>query len=317
MAQAAPVNLDLLRRTTRADFYAQIGVAEQEALYPAVAMEVNSDSDQEVYAFFGAITKPVRTDIKSGATLSGVSRDTPFKDYSMTLKNATWVWIQSVERDIIEDAKLDQIRVRAQSGADSGVSFQDERMTAVLEANGLAYEGTAFYGGAHHGTTSAAKDNDTTSAAATGVIPTVTEFEDGFAIGLAAARGLTDDQNRIANSGNLGLVAMVDPTNERVARAVLEIGPVAGQTGNSGVFKNQAKVVVNPYMTTTAGNTMYLWITSKPIRGMVYQTRIPWDFKMIMEGDDWEKKDLGAMKGRARFDFLLGDWKKSVRHVWT
>jgi phage major head subunit gpT-like protein len=317
MAQGAPTNLDLLRRTTRADFYSQIGVAEAEALYPQICMEVDSDSDRETYAFFGAITKPVRTDITSGATLSGVSRDTPFKDYSMSLKNATWVWLQSVERDIIEDAKLDQIRVRAQSAADAGVAFQDERFTAVLEANGLAYEGTAFFGGTHHGVTSAAKDNDTTSAAGTGVIPNVTEFEDGFALSVASLRGLTDDQNRIANTGNLGLVCMVDPTNERVARAVLEVGPMAGQTGNSGVFKGRATVVVNPYMTSTAGERMFLFVTSKPIRPVVYQTRIPWDFKLITDGDDWEKKDLGAMKGRARFDYLLGDWKKANRHIWS
>ncbi len=315
--QGAPANLDLLRRTTRADFYAQIGVAEQEALFPQVCMEVDSDSDQESYSFFGAITKPVRTDVKSGAAGSGVARDTPFKDYSMSLRNATWVWLQSVDRDIVEDAKLDQISVRARSAADAGIAFQDERFTAVLEANGLAYEGTAFFGGTHHGTTAAAKDNDTTSAAATGVIPSVTEFEDGFALLLAAMRGLTDDQSRIANTGNLGLVCMVDPQNERVARAVLEIGPVAGQTGNSGVFKNQAKVAVNPYLTNTVGDRMYLFVTSKPIRPIVYQTRIPWDFKLITDGDDWEKRDIATMKGRSRFDYLLGDWKKGGRHVWT
>lgn len=315
MPNYKPTNLDLLRRTTRADFYSQIGVAEAESIYNQVCMEVSSESDQETYSFFGAVPKPMQTNSKgvAGTALAAIN----LKDYSMSLVNKTWESIVDVHRDTIEDAKLDQISIRARSMADSGIAWQDERFTAVLEANGNAYEGTAFHGGAHHGVTSAAKDNDTTSAAATGTIPTVSEFEDGFALALGAARILTDDQGRIANSGNLGLVCMVDPTNERVARAVLEVGPVAGQTGNSGVFKGFAKVVVNPYMTTGAGAYMYLWITSKPIRGAVYQRRIPWEFDLITAGDKWEREDLGYMKGRSRFDFLLGDWKKSVRHIWS
>jgi phage major head subunit gpT-like protein len=317
MPQGAPANLDLVRRTTRADFYAQIGVAEQQALYPQIAMNMSSDSDQETYAFFGAISKPVRTDVRSGAAGSGVNRDTPFKDYAMSLKNATWRWTQRVNRDIVEDAKLDQIRVRAQSGADSGVSFQDERMVAVIEANGNSYDGVAFFAATHHGGSGAAKDNDLTSADDAGLNvavtsnPTTTESENIISAVLQRARTTTDDQARIANTGDLGIVWFVPPGWERGFRSVVEIGPVAGQAGNTGVFKGFGKVVVNPYGSNSAIG--YAFITAKPIRPIVYQTRIPWEFKMIMEGDDWELRDLATMKGRARFDYLLGDWKKAYR----
>lgn len=319
MSTAGPVNLDLLRRTTRLDFYKQIGVAEQEALYPAIALDVDSDSDQETYAFFGAIAKPVRTDVRSGAAGSGISRDTPLKDYSMSLKNATWVWLQSVERDLVEDAKLDQIRIRAQSGADAGVSFVDERMSAVLEANGTAYDQVTFFAGSHHGGSGAAKDNDLTAADDANLNitvtsqPTTTDAENTISAVLERAKTITDDQGRIANTGSMGLVWMVPPGMERAFRSVVEIGPVAGQTGNSGVFKGMGRVVCNPYSTNAAIG--HAFVTSKPIRAMLYQKRVPWDFKLIVEGDDWEKRDLGAMKGRSRFDFLLGDWKKAIR--WT
>lgn len=319
MAQGQPVNLDLLRRTTRADFYARIGVAEQDALYPAVAMDIDSDSDQETYAFFGAIAKPVRTDVRAGAAGSGVNRDTPFKDYGMSLRNATWRWLQNFDREIVEDAKLDQIRIRAESGADSGVSWQDERMSAVIEANGNAYDGVAMFAASHHGGSGNAKDSDMTAAddntldISVTSNPTVTDAENTVAAMLARLRTYTDDQNRIANSGNLGLVWLVPPGFERAFRAVIEVGPVAGQTGNAGVFKGLGTVKVNPYSTNAAIG--YAFVTSKPIRPIVYQKRIPWDFKLIMEGDDWEKRDLGAMKGRSRFDFMLGDWKKGIR--WT
>jgi len=103
----------------------------------------------------------------------------------------------------------------------------------------------------------------------------------------------------------------VPPGMERGFKSVVEAGPVAGQTGNSGVFKGFGRVVVNPYGTNNAIG--YAFVTSKPIRPIVYQKRIPWDFKLILEGDDWEKRDLGAMKGRARWDFMAGDWKKAFR----
>ena len=317
MPQGKPVNLDLLRRTTRADFYAQIGVAEQESLYTSVAMNVDSDSDQETYSFFGAITKPKRTDVAAGG--GQVVESQPFKDYSMNLKNATWVWLQEVERDIIEDAKLDQVKIRAQSGADSGVSFQDERMSAVIEANGLAYDGVACYAPLHHGGTGDAKDNDLTAADDAGLNitvttnPTTTDAENAINAIRTRLRTLTDDQGRIANSGKMGLVLLVPPGMYRAFASVIEVGPVAGQTGNTGVFKGQATIVENPY--STNGAIGHAFVTSKPIRAVVYQKRVPWEFKFILEGDDWEKNDIGTMKGRSRFDFLLGDFKKTVR--WT
>jgi phage major head subunit gpT-like protein len=320
--QAQPANLDLLRRTTRADFYAQLAITEQEALYPQLTMPIDSDADQETYSFFGAPTKPVRTDIKSGAAGSGVSRSTPFRDYSMSLKNATWVWLQDVDRDIIEDAKLDQIKVRAQEAGAAGPAFQDERMSAVIEANGNSYDAVAFFSGSHHGTTAAAKDNDLTTAddstalgsGRTGSGVTVTDAENVVALVIGRFRTFTDDQSRIANAGNLGIVWMVPPVHERVFRAVIEVGGIAGQTGNSSVFKGTGTVMVNPFLTnnTTIG---YAFVTAKPIKPIVYQTRIPWEFKLITDGDDWEKRDIGAMKGRSRFDFMLGDWKKGIK--WT
>lgn len=317
--QGQPVNLDLLRRTTRADFYSQLAISEAEALYPAVTMEVQSDADQETYAFFGAPTKPVRTDVKTGSPGSGVTRSTPFKDYGMSLKNATWVYLQEIDRDVVEDAKLNQVKVRAQEAAAVAASFQDEQLSLTNEANGLAYDAVAFYASTHHGGSGATKDNDIVAGdeavldITVTTQPTVTDAENTVAVILQRLKTITDDQGRVSNAGDLGLVWFVPPGMERAFRSVIEVGPVAGQTGNTGVFKSLGRVIVNPY--STNGALGYAFVTSKPIKPIVYQTRIPWDFKLIVEGDDWEKKDKGALKGRARFQYMLGDWKKAMR--WT
>jgi len=317
--QGKPVNLDLLRRTTRADFYKQIGVSGAQSIYTKVAMDVDSDSDQETYAFFGAISKPKRTDVAAGR--GQIIEDEPFKDYSMSLKNATWDWRQTVEKEIVEDAKLDQIRIRAQQGADSGISFQDERMSAVIEANGATYDGVACFAGTHHGGSGATKDNDLTSADDANLNitvttqPTVTDAENTVSAVMTRARTVTDDQARIANSGELNMVYLVPPGMARAFQAVIEVGPVAGQTGNSGVYKGKGTVVENPF--STNGAIGYAFVTSKPVRAIVYQKRIPWEFKFIIDGYAWDVLDKAIMKGRSRWDFMLADWKKVFRFTYS
>lgn len=312
MPQYAPANLDILRRTTRADFFAQLASSQQERIFSLIAMDVDSDSDQEVYAFFGAIPKPVRVDRAGG----GIEEESMLQDYSKTVVNATWKMHLPIARSVFEDAKLNQVSVRAKQQGDSAMMFMDERMTTVIEANGNSYDGIAFFGANHDGGTGAFHDNDITFNVTTPDAPTVTEFEDAFAEGLETYRLLEDDQNRKIN-GSDQLVCMVPANMERVARSILEIGPVAGQTGNSGVFKGIAKVAVNPFIAAATNERFFIFGVSAPIKPILYQKREEWEYKLITSGDDWDKKDLGAMVTRGRWDFSGGDHKKAVRVVLT
>jgi phage major head subunit gpT-like protein len=314
--QFNPENLDIVRRTTRADFYAELGVAQQDAMWPELSMEVDSDSDQEVLAFFGSIPKPNRVSGGQPGDQKAHER-TPLKDWSMTVINARWKTNTPIHRDVLEDAKLDQLRVRARQQAENAQAFLDERFTEVLEANNNTYDGAAYFGGTHHGVTSAAKDNDLADAAPTDpAAPTTTEFENAFADCLTGLRGLTDDQARIANTGPLSLVTMVPPKYERAARSVIEVGPVAGQTGNSGVFKGMGKVVVNPFL-TAANNIFFVFATSRSVKPVVYSNREEWEFKLLTSGDAWDLEDMAHMISTGRFEFRLGDWKKAVRMTLT
>ena len=312
--QFKPVNLDILRRTTRTDFYSRIGVSEQEAIYPVVAMDVDSDSDQEVHAFFGAIPKPVRTDAAAGAGI--IKEASALRDFGLTVVNAEWEVDVPIKRHIIEDAKLDMVRVRAETMADSATSFLDERMTAIIESNGNAYDGVAFFAALHHGGTGDAKDNDVGSSAGAPSAPTITEVENAMSDAITRAKIITDDQSRIANTGELGWVWMVPPNMERAFKAIVEVGPVAGQTGNSGVYKGLGTVVSNPFLTNT--ERFYAFVTSKVIKPLLYQRRIDWEFNFyIGEGDDWNIRNVGHMLSRGRWEFALGDWKKGFRVILT
>lgn len=311
MPQFNPKNLDILRRTTRADFYKELGVREQETLFTAIAMDLDSDSDQEVAAFFGAIPKPERTDRGGG----GISPRRQLEDYALTIVNATWKMNVPVHRDTMEDAKLDQIRVRAQSQAESAMSFLDEQMTTVIEANANSYDGIAFFGANHDGGTGATHDNDITTAIVAAAAPTVAEFETAFGDNMETHRLMEDDQNRKTNHGDLALVCMIPANYETVARSVLEIGAVAGQTGNTSVWKAKAKVMINPFMSDN--DRFYTWITSKSVKGMIFQKREEWGFKLLTEGDEWELNDMAHMITRGRWQFSGADHKKAVRHILT
>lgn len=311
--QYKPTNLDILRRTTRADFYKQLGVSQQETLFTKLAMNLDSDSDQEVLAFFGAIPKPNRTDRAGGG---GVTDElATLNDYSLTIINATWKMNVPFHRETLEDVKLDQIKVRAQTMAASAMSFLDEHMTTQIEANANSYDGIAFFGANHDGGTGAPHDNDITSDVATPAAPTVTEFEIAFGDGLETLRLMQDDQNRITNAGNLNLVAMVPANFERVAKSILDMGPVAGQTGNTGVFKGMAQVMVNPYTAAASNERFYMFATSSPVKPVVYQKREDWEFNLKMDGDQWDLNDIGFMLSRSRWEFAGGDHKRAVRVV--
>lgn len=318
--QFNPTNLDILRRTTRADFYAQLGVSQAETLWNKIAMDFGSDSDQEVYAFFGAIPKPYRTDRRAGPQGGRAA----LNDYAITVINARWKMRVPVHRDVLADAKLDQLRVRARSQADSFMSFLDERMTTVIETNGNSYDGIAFFGANHDGGTGTAHDNDITVDIATPAAPTVAEFETAFGSGMETMRLLEDDQNRKANHGELGIVCMVPANMERQAlTALTNIGmPVLAGTAGAvtqftGVWRGRATVMVNPFTAAATNERFYLWATSKPIKPVLYQKREDPEFKLVTEGDEWEKDDMAEMITNGRYEFALGDHKKAVRVVLT
>lgn len=314
MGQYGPANLDLLRRTTRLDFMAELGVAQAQTIYNAICMDLDSDSDQETMAFFGSLALPERVDRRGGVG-GGFGRKA-LNDYSYTIVNATWKSIHEVEKDLIMDAKLNQIKARAQSQADVAQSFLDQRMTTILEANGNGYDLAAYFSAVHFGQSGdAAYDNDITSAIVAKDTPTIAEFETIFGYALRILRGLKDDKGNIWNHGNLGLVCMVSPGWEGQALSVLEVGPVPGTSTSSGVWKNKAKVMVNPYMSTT--DVMYLFATARPIKPLIYQKREEWEFKLYMEGDAWEKENLGAMISDARFEFGLGQFLQAVKYTST
>lgn len=312
--QFKPVNLDILRRTTRADFFEELGVAQAETLWNALAMTIDSDSDQEVLAFFGSIPKPKRVDRLAGA--GQVAERVALNDYGLTVVNATWKLIVPVHRDTLEDAKLDQVRVRARSQADSAMGFFDERMTVVVEANNNSYDGIAFFGALHDGGTGAAHDNDISTTGVTApASPTPTEFEGAFADSVETMRLLEDDQNRKTNHGQLGLVAMVPAGMEVAARSTLEIGPVPGTSTTTGVFKGFAKVMVNPFTVAANSAIWYLFATSRSVKPIVYQTREDWEFQLLTSGDEWDLNDKAHMISRARWEFSGGDHKKAVRNT--
>jgi phage major head subunit gpT-like protein len=322
--QFNPQNLDILRRTTRLDFFSQLGVKQIETMWNKLAMDLDSDSDQEVVAFFGAIPKPQRVDRRAGGG-SATGRK-GLNDYAKTIVNATWKMIVPVHRDTMADAKLDQIRVRARSQADSAMAFLDERMTAVIEANANSYDNIAFFGSNHDDGTGNSHSNDISVDIVTPSAPTVAEFETAFGSGLERMRLLEDDQNRKANHGDLGLVVMVPANMERVAKTALTntqgaqpvlVGTAGAVTQFTGIWKGFASVIVNPFTAAALNERFYIFSTSSSIKPIVYQKREEWEYDLLTEGDRWKLDDIASMITRGRWEFAGGDHKKAVRVVLT
>jgi phage major head subunit gpT-like protein len=72
------------------------------------------------------------------------------KDYGFTIRDRKWEATIGIERDAIEDDATGQIRLRVQTLADSGMAHYDRLLFDVINANGTAYDGTAFYHANHN-----------------------------------------------------------------------------------------------------------------------------------------------------------------------
>ena len=308
MPQGVPANLDILRRTTRADWKSELDVRQQESIYPQVAMDLDSDSDQEVIAFFGSIPKPRRT---SGVTGAPLSFET-LNDFGFTIINAEWTGGVEIEKSIVEDAKLNMISNRARQQAESAVSFTDETFAALVETPGNGFDGQAMFGATHEGFTDDPHDNDITSAAVDPENPTNAEVENAVDAAYTRLQILQDDHQRIANAGELGLKLMTPAKYWRQFNSILNVGPVAGQTGNTGSFKGLASVLTNPYL-TIANDFVFLMVTARILKPWVFQKRIDWEFNFLTSGDKWDRENKATMTSRARHQFAPGDWKKIIR----
>jgi len=248
-----------LEKGLRIDFMkaydAMIGGDAYIELADALATTLPSNSSEEKYGWFGDL--PIVQEWL-GDKVAGT-----LADYDYTVKNKDWYTALDIDRNEIEDDKLDALAPRMQMLAKVVRGWKGEMIADFLinGTAGLAYDGAAFF------SNRATNDN---LLAGTGV--TLATFKADIYSARAAMMKFTTDVGRV-----MGLqmdTIVVPPELEGIAyEAVTSTMGVAGDNVANPINKWIKRIIVLPK--ATDANDWYGLATSWPLKPFVFQDRKP------------------------------------------
>jgi phage major head subunit gpT-like protein len=251
----------------------------QRNLASSLATFVDSSLPQEDYSFIGQI--PIMQQWTDERSIKAL------KEYGFTITNKKFEATIGIQREVLEDERWGAIKMRIMGLADAAVAHYDQILFSLINGNGNAYDGTAFYHANHSNLTSGASSALSATSLATGV---------------AAMRKQKLDNGEPMDVNPTHL--LVPPDLEMVARQLVnssfypsEAG--AGKPGNmaTNIWRGQFEVVVSPRLTTAT--EWHLLDCSKRVKPFIVQQRVP----ITLESMDTDRESDSVF---LRDEFLYG-----------
>lgn len=290
-----------LTKGLKAIFMKAYDEARKDSILSRIATTVPSDSDSEDYSWLGAA--PAVREFLSERQAKDLA------NFNYNIKNKTWENTIGVKRTDLEDNKLGMLQLRIKELAIKAAKYPEqlamEFLTGALGSAAwpyLCYDGQGLIDTDHPAPVDgSAQDNREGSALAI----------DKLWLGIATMACFRDDNNT-----PLGIkpdILLVEPFLEETARELVEDRGAATTTTAAAVLKNKGiEVLVSPflYSTTTVANCNWFLIDStKPVRPLIYQERMPIEF-----GAQEQDSESGFMREvyyygtRARYNVGSGYW---------
>lgn len=262
------------------DFMTSVQEAEKNSLYTTVCTVIQSTKTSEKYGWLGSV--PSMKEWVDERQAEGLS------EYSFEIPNTSYEATISVDRDTLEDEQYGQIRLRVSQLADEAQRYFDEKVMAVLEANGVAYDSQNFFDTDHSSGSSGTYSN---APAANATYDFTTA--NGAAVAklvVAAMRRFKNDKGR--PFGSRPTHVLVPPELEFTARELFDPSWVnLAQTGASIVsMKGYFKVIVSDYLTAdaTVEHSKVYWLDlSHKVKPLILQMRQAPKFTALDKDDDW------------------------------
>ena len=263
--------------------------------YERIATIVGSESDQENYAWLGAV--PAIREFKDERMPLGLL------EHDYAIRNKTWESSIAVERAAIEDDKYGQIKLRVMSLAREAKRHMDELVFGLLK-NGFAskcYDGQYFFDTDHLDGESGAQSNKGTAAlSATALQAAIT-----------AMMKYKDDRGKLL--GVIPDLLVVPPDLQWTAMELLEStywpgeGAVTANTA-SNVLKGKLDLLVSPYLTDT--NDWFVLSTKGVVKPIILQSRTPIEFAALeADSESGFMRDEYVYGVRARYNAGYGLWQ--------
>ena len=299
----------LTTKGVRGELMDRIGKAP--VIWPQHCTPLDSKTQVEPHAWMGALPPPRQ--MIDGRRLQGM------RAFTYNVENQEWELSFLLPRRLFEDDQTGNMQIRIQEVADLW-TMNKEYLFAQMLINGatagnLAYDALTFFHDTRTEGSSGTIDNATTSAAATGTIPTASEFLDAMAVIKALMFAYLDDQGR--NPANFTAMTdvrvVIPPHYERAAKEALEATMLSNTSNVFGA--GLAKADICPFLTDDA--IMYVHAVGAPVKGIIYQQRKPLEI-LVYTDPYWVDANNGVVVTlRERFVFAYGQFRRMVQHTFS
>lgn len=296
-------------RNIKGSYFAALEETQQASWIPNIANVVESDQPYEIYKFLGGV--PIMD------KWQGERRRQQLKDFGFTVVTDKFESTVEIDVDDYRRDKTGQVLRRIRELGAQAAVLPQRLFTTLLEANGTAYEGSAFFADSHaHGGT---VDNLLTLSTTAPDTPTSAEMSTAILNAVQAMYGFTDDRGQPCNEFALQFLLMVPPKYWQAAKAAMQndftSAGVSNTLKNAGV---QIGLVVNPRLLGTAaaaGRRMYLFRTDAPVKPLIWQEEMITDAFKTLGPDSSEGfwKDQLAFGAKRIGAAALGRFEYAVR----
>lgn len=300
-------------RNVRGNYFLALEDRTMKSWVPKIANMVTSDQPLEVYKWLGQAPN-----MKKWA---GERERQKLRDSGLTVVNDKFT--ATIEADI-DDVQMDQtgqLMMRVKDLGAKAATLPDRLFSTLIEANGTAYDGAAFF--ASHSTWGTVANDISASGTGAPDTPTSAEMSAAVLKSIQTMMGFTDENGDPVNEDAMSFLIMVPVKYWSAAKAALQNDFTSA--GVSNTLKNAGvtiEVVANPRLSgaaSSAGRRMYTFRTDANIRAMLWQERQLDDaFKTLgAESENGFWKDTVAFGAKRVGQAALGRFELAARTTFS
>ncbi len=272
-------------RNVRGSFFKRLEETARASWVPLISHVFDSDQASEDYRFLGQVP--------SMREWVGARRKTEPKNYSIKIVNDKYESAVEFSRDDMRRDKTGQIMVRVADLGSRVAMLPNKTLTTVLEANGPAYDGVAYFGTHVAASVITNALTDTTVAAAGE--PTSSEMMNGVLAAIQTILGAKDDQGEPMNDGASRFAVMV-PTKywSALLAALRNDFTSAGVSNTLQALVNGGRIAIEPILNarlvapvTGGTGVFYVFRTDSDIKPLIWQDEVEIELDLKGDGSDY------------------------------
>lgn len=285
---------------------------------------LNSGSNQETetYKWLGNVPK-------FREWIGGRSASHPSVE-SYSIRNKLWEQTLEFSIDDLRRDKTGQIAIRIGELAQAGAAYWEDLLTALINANGLAYDGKDFFDDDHPvkeattGSTTVKNEITSTEVGAlnvsTATAPTSVEAANIISGLVGHFMTFTNDQGHLLNAQARQFLLMVSTTNlwAPLVTAISQTTLTSGEANPVNGLKSMGysfNVVLNPAASTMAtDDDILIFRTDAKLKPFILQEEYGTKVSVIGAGSEEEFKNRRHLFGTERMGNAgYGLWQYAIR----